>query len=245
MSRRRTYGSLLALLLIAVLGAATAVAQPVSYRGVVGGEAWQRGEFAQAYQSAAEVDTVVAQLLASRAAADQAVYLESESGPALEWLERAEQAASRALALEAEGRWAATATMALARAAGEAGLHRGALANSRLPGELRNLFERTLELDPDNADALIAYGAWHFALTELGVGWLYGGNREEVMPLMERGIAAAPQQLNLRVEFARTLAGLGREDEARQQLEIALAMTPQTAADEYETERARELLASY
>src|SRR5690606_29851197 len=187
-----------------------AFAQPVTFRGVVGGDAWQRGEFAAAYQAATQVDTVTAQLLASRAAADQAVYLEIEDDRALDWLELAEDAAARALELDPAGDRAAAATMALARAKGEAGLYRGALANSRLPGELRALFERALELDPENADALIAYGAWHFALTEIGVGWLYGGNRSSVLPLMERGIAAAPEQLNLRVEYARTLNGLGR-----------------------------------
>lgn len=231
--------------LLALTLQATGLAQPVPFGGVAGGDAWQRGEFAVAYEAAKRVDTVAAQLLASRAAADQAVYLESEDDGALDWLELAEEAAARAIELDPDGAWAAAATMALARAKGEAGLYRGALANSRLPGELQTLFERALELDPENADALIAYGAWHFALTEIGVGWLYGGNRRSVLPQMERGIAAAPEQLNLRVEYARTLKGLGHDEEARQQLEIALAMTPETAAEEYEQERARELLASY
>lgn len=222
-----------------------ALAQNVQYRGVVGGDAWQGGQFQEAYLAASVVDTVAAQLLASRAAADQAVYLEEESSAALDWLERGEEAAARAYELEPNGRWAAAATMALARAKGEAGLHRGALANSRLPGELRALFERALALDPENADALVAYAAWHFALTEIGVGWLYGGDRGQVLPLMERGIAAAPRQLNLRVEFARTLRGLGQDPEAREQLEVALATPATTAADEHEQARAREMLASY
>jgi hypothetical protein len=132
--------------------------------------------------------------------------------------------------------------MAVARAKGEAGLHRGGLANARLPGELRALFERTLELDPDNADALVAFGAWHFALTELGVGWLYGANRAEVLPLMERGVAAAPRQLNLRVEYARVLLSLDRGAEARAQIDLALAIPAVSAADRFEQARARDLL---
>lgn len=221
-----------------------AMAQPVAHRGVPGGDLWVAGDFAAAYGAAAQGDTVAAQLLASRAAADQAVYLETGSEGALDWLERAEAAAERALELGPTGHLAATANMAIARAKGEAGLHRGGLANARLPGELRRLFERALELEPDNADALVAYAAWHFALTELGVGWLYGADRAQVLPLMERGVAAAPRQINLRVEYARVLLSLGAEYEAREQAEAALGLTAHTAADEFEQARARDLLAT-
>ena len=223
---------------------AVAVAQPVPYRGVAGGDAWLAGNFADAYQAAVQVDSAAAQLLASRAASDQAVYLETEAAAAGEWLKRAEAAALRSLELEPSGALAAAANMALARAKGEAGLHRGGLANARLPGELRTLFERALELEPDNADALVAYAAWHFALTEIGVGWLYGGDRAQVLPLMERGVAAAPRQLNLRVEYARVLLSLDREGEAREQVETALGLPALSAADEFEQARARELLAT-
>src|SRR5690606_24707839 len=159
-----------------LLAGAVAGAQPVPYQGLPGGVAWVEGEFAAAYQEAVEFDSAAAQLLASRAASDQAVYLEAEAAAALQWLDRAEAAARRALELEPSGPQAAVATMALARAKGEGGLHRGALANARLPGELRELFERTLELEPGNADALVAYAAWHYALTEIGAGWLFGAD---------------------------------------------------------------------
>lgn len=227
---------------LAVAAWGVGLAQPVQYRGVPGGDTWQAGEFATAYQAAVKVDTAAAQLLASRAASDQAVYLETTAATATEWLRKAEAAAQRAMELEPHGYAAAAAIVALARAKGEAGLHRGMLANTRLPGELRALFERALALDPDNADALVAYAAWHFALTEAGVGWLYGADRAKVLPLMERGVAAAPEQLNLRVEYAKALRGLGREADARAQLAVALALPTATAADVYEQGRARELL---
>lgn len=219
-----------------------AMAQPVPYQQVPGGEAWVAGDFVTGYQSAAQVDSAAAQLLASRAAADQAVYVEDEPAAALQWLSLAEAAARRSFDLDPSGPLAATATMALARAKGEAGLHRGALANTRLPGELRGLFERALELDPANADALVAYAAWHFALTEIGIGWLYGADRSQVLPLMEKGVAAAPRQINLRVEYARVLYALGRADLGRENVEVALELPARTAADEFEQARARELL---
>lgn len=212
------------------------------HEGVPGGDLWVAGDFAASYEAAAQMETAVAQLLASRAAADQAVYIETEAGPALAWLGRAEAAAVRSLELEPNGPLAATANMAIARAKGEAGLHRGGLANALLPGELKRLFERAFELEPANPDALVAYAAWHFALTEIGVGWLYGADRAQVLPLMERGVAAAPRQINLRVEYARVLLSMGHEDEARQQVEVALRLPAGSAADGFEQARARELL---
>lgn len=224
-----------------VIGTA-ALAQAVAYQGIPGGDEWVAGDFGTAYHEAVQVGSASAQLLASRAAADQAVYVETEADAALHWLELAEAAALEALEQDPTGPLAAAATMALARAKGEAGLHRGALANTRLPGELRALFERAFELDPDNADALVAFAAWHYALTEIGVGWLYGADRDQVLPLMERGVAAAPGQINLLVEYARVLYGLGHTEEGREQVEAALGLPALAAADEFEQERARALL---
>lgn len=233
-----------ALCIFAVSAWSACLAQPVAYLGVPGGAEWQAGEFAAAYQAAMQVDTAAAQLLASRAAADQAVYLELTAGAATGWLQLAEESAQRALELEPAGPQAAAATMALARAKGEVARYRGLLSSSRLPGELRALFERTLELDPDNGDALVAYGAWHLELTERGVGWLYGGDRSKVVPLFEQAIRAAPEQLNLRVEYAVALRTLGQEAAAREQLQIALGFEVETAADQFEHERAARLLAA-
>lgn len=227
-----------------VLASAPVLAQPVPYLNVPGGTAWQAGDFADAYSQASTVQTAEAQLLASRAATDQAVFLAADSTEAREWLDLAITSARRSFELEPEGPLAAVALMAEARAAGEAGFHSGTFAKAQLPGTLRSLMERALELDLDNADALVAYSAWHFALTEINVGWLYGADRGQVLPLVERGIEAAPEQLNLRVEYARILFGLGLDAQGREQAGIALELPAVTAADEYEQARARELLAS-
>lgn len=221
-----------------------AAAQPVPYQGIPGGAAWQGGDFEAAYTEAIQVNTPTAQLLASRAATDQAVYLVNGSPTALEWLDRAVTAARRSLDLEPNGPLTATALMAEARAKGETGFYRSSFARAFLAGELQTLFESALELDPNNADALVSYAVWHYALTELGVGWLFGASRDKVLPMLERGIAAAPRQINLRVEYARVLFGLGRDPEAREQVEVALALPARTAADAFEQARARELLST-
>lgn len=63
-----------------------------------------------------------------------------------------------------------------------------------------------------------------------------------MLPLIERGVAAAPRQVNLRVEYARVLFGLGRDEEAREQVRVALDLPASSAADEFEQARARGLL---
>lgn len=219
------------------------LAQPVPYQGVPGGTAWFAGDFVTAYQQAVRVNTAAAQLLASRAATDQAVYLETDPVVAKEWLDRAEAAAFSCLDIAPDGPLAAAATMAAARAKGEAGFYRSYVGRAQMAGEVKALFESALRMDPDNADALVSYSSWHFALTELGVGWLFGANRSQVLPLMEHGIEAAPAQINLRVEYARVLFGLGLNEQGREQAELALSLPAHTAADSYEQARARALLA--
>ena len=140
LTRARATALVAAVLAAAALSAG--LAQPVPYRGVPGGPEWLVGDFAAAYQAAAQVDSVAAQLLASRAASDQAVYHETEADAASAWLTRAEAAALRSLELEPGGPLAAAANMALARAKGEAGLHRGepeVLVEWRVPGDSRLL----------------------------------------------------------------------------------------------------------
>ena len=82
------------------LSLAAAWAQPVPYDGVPGGAEWATGDFVAAYRVAVQADSPVAQLLASRAAADQAVYVEEEPAPALDWLDLSESAARRSLELD-------------------------------------------------------------------------------------------------------------------------------------------------
>ena len=108
--------------------------------------------------------------------------------------------------------------------------------------ELKRLFEKALELNPQDADALVGFGMWHLELVEAGVGWLYGGKRDQVMPLVEAGVAAAPEQVNLRVEYATALRAFAQPELAREQLEAALALPARSAVDRAEQERARRLL---
>lgn len=206
---------------------------------------WLAGEYDAAYELAVNVDSWESQLLAARAATDFVIYGPGGHGTPVEderlWLTRAMSAAERAMALNPA---AAQAVMALARAKGEVARRSGVLQNLGAAGELKRLFDLALRLDPQDADALVGLAMWHLELVENGVGWLYGGKREEVLPLIERGVASAPEQVNLRVEYATALAALGHTQAALEQLTVAVTLPANSATDAAEQVRAERLAAT-
>lgn len=203
----------------------------------------RQGEYAAAYEQASGVQSAAMQLIAARAAIDQVVYLMAPGGATLAdevvWLKRAVAASERAVELDPSS---AAALIQLVRAKGEIARRSGVLQNLNVAPELKKLFDRALALDPNNPDALVGLAMWHLELVEAGVAWLYGAKRSEVLPLLERGVAAAPQQLNLRVEYATALRALGLPDKAREQLELALTLPTPNASDIAERRRAEALL---
>lgn len=229
--------ALVALMCLAVMSASSgAAAQPAELL-------YGQGAYEAAYEAASNVQTASMQLLAARAANDHAVYRLAASGALLEeqvtWLRRGLAAAEKAASLDPSS---AQAVVQQARSRGEIARRSGVLRNLDVAPQLRELFDRALALDPDDADALVGLAMWHLELVERGVAWLYGGSRNEVLPLLERGVVAAPEQVNLRVEYATALRALGHEDAAREQLRIALALPTRNATDAFEQQRALAML---
>lgn len=222
--------------LVVLATSAAAAAQPAELL-------YEQGAFDAAYEVAVPLPTAAMQLLAARAAIDHAVYRLAPSGASLDeqvaWLRRGLAAADSAAELDPTS---APAVVQQARARGEIARRSGVLRNLDVAPQLRDLFDRALELDPDDADALVGLAMWHLELVERGVAWLYGGDRSAILPLLERGVAAAPEQLNLRVEYATALRALGQEDAAREQLRLALALPLRSATDAFERERAEAML---
>lgn len=201
------------------------------------------GAYEAAYAAARELDTAPMLVLAARAATDQVVYALVPAGASLDeqlpWLRRAVDAAERAAERDPN---APQAWVQLARARGEIARRTGVLRNLDTAPALKALFDRALGLDPQEPDALVGLAMWHLELVQHGVGWLYGAKREAILPLLERGVAAAPDRINLRVEYATALRALGFEEAARAQLEIALALPVLRASDAVEQGRARSML---
>ncbi len=224
-----------ALAALALLAAASAAAQ--------GGATEARalldaGRFEQAYRAGVDDGTPSGLVLAAEAASDQAVYVLDEHDAQIAWLRRAQGAAGRAV--DGDGSLAA-AYVQLARAKGEIAKRTGILQNLGTAGELKDLFEHALSIRADDADALMGLALWHLELTQRGVGWMYGASAERVLPLLERSIAAAPDRINLRVEYARALRRLGQEPAAEAQLRKALALPVETAVDGYEHGKAASM----
>lgn len=197
-----------------------------------------QGDFAAAYQEVVQQEEAQSQTFAAQAASFQAIYVETEPEERKRWLELASEAAERAIKLEPTY---AQAYLELARAEGVLATYRGVLENLNTAPRLKELFLKTLELDPMHADALVALAQWHLELSERGVAWLYGADRQRVRPLFERALELAPEQINLRVEYATALKRLGDKAAALEQLERALSLPANTAVDSYEQARARQL----
>lgn len=204
-----------------------------------------RGDYAAAWEKASAVQTAAMQTVAARAASDQVVYSLARTGAPLAdqltWLNRAVAAAETAVKLDPNS---AAAVVQLARAKGEIARRSGILQNLGVAPELKGLFDQALALDPNDPDALVGLAMWHLELVENGVGWLYGGRKDAVLPLLEKGVAAAPRQVNLRVEYATALIALGDPSGAREQLEQALQLPAARASDEVEKAKATDMLAS-
>ncbi len=111
------------------------------------------------------------------------------------------------------------AHFALFCALGERMQARGVSARSLF--ELRRLraaVDRTLELAPDFADALVGK-----ANLLLDAPWILGGDAKEAAVLLRRAIAIAPEYLRARRDLARALDRLGETDAARAEAARALA----------------------
>lgn len=235
-TRARTPFRLLPALALAILLAPGALAQTPEARA-------RNGDYVGAWEQASPVQTAAMQLTAARAAADEVVYRLALAGAPLSeqrvWLDRAVAAAEAAVRLDPSS---AAAVVQLARAKGEIARRSGVLQNLGVASELKALFDRALALDPNDADALVGLAMWHLELVQAGVGWLYGGRKDAVLPLLEQGVATRPEQVNLRVEYATALIALGRPADAERQLEEALRLPRARASDDAEKAKAADML---
>jgi tetratricopeptide (TPR) repeat protein len=127
----------------------------------------------------------------------------------------------------------------------------GALAESfglrqgiRYRGAIRDALETVLKLDPAflQGSADRALGRWYYK-----VPGLFGGDKRQSEAHLRKALAYNPQSVITRLFLAETLIALDREDEARKELEAALAAPEDPEwlpEDRVFRQRAKELLAT-
>lgn len=140
-----------------------------------------------------------------------------------------------------------------AAAVGNLALFKGGKKKVELGREVEYLCQKALEIDPNYALALVAYGIFQKEVASLP--WvlkrfarlLYGGlpeaSFEEAAALLERGIASDPSITIAYFELGNVYRKLGRDADARAIWEKSLALSPQNTEDARNQAKTRELLA--
>jgi len=119
--------------------------------------------------------------------------------------------------------------------------------------EIRQEAQRSISLDPTNDLAWHVLGRWNYEIANLSgplkffAQTLYGkfpdASNERALECFQKAVALNPGRLANEAELGRTLAALGRKDEARAALEKALEMPSREKADDETKTRARKALA--
>jgi hypothetical protein len=205
------------------------------------------GKYQEAMRAGADAKTSQGFAIAARAAlADAAI----RPHRCLECLRRAEGFARQAVAADANNPdghvWLAAALGLEGRIIGAV---RARLANS--PSEAKSELDTALKDDPRNAYALAALGGWNIEIVRAGGGFLasalYGAQESDGIALFDRAVRAAPGNVAVRFQIGLSLAGYKPDfyrSRIMNELEAAIAATPQTSYEKFIQTRAAELLAS-
>jgi tetratricopeptide (TPR) repeat protein len=118
---------------------------------------------------------------------------------------------------------------------------------------VKDYAEKALKLDPTDSYAWHVLGAWNYELAQMGafsraiVKVVYGGmppaSNEEAERLFRKAVELAPERVSHHAELGRTLAALGKKNEARLELNKALALPSREKDDAESKKRATETLA--
>ncbi len=133
----------------------------------------------------------------------------------------------------------AEAHFELGRATGRLAQFKGVLESLNLSSDIKNSFEKTLELDPSHAGALHGLAMWH-----LEVPWIAGGRISDMKTFFERAIAVEPNVPTHYVEYAAALIRLNEPEDAKALLVQVLSFTPENRGQEKDLEKGQALLDS-
>jgi tetratricopeptide (TPR) repeat protein len=143
----------------------------------------------------------------------------------------------------------------LAVALGRQALKEGPKTRLALSREIKSEVDRALELDPGIGRAWHVRGAWNRKIASLNLvermaantvlgGVPRGASMENAVRDFEKAVALEPAYVNHRLELGRTYLELERWDDARRELEKAVALPPTSGPrDAHHQTEARALLA--
>lgn len=141
----------------------------------------------------------------------------------------------------------------LGQVTGQIALFRGNKEKVKLGLEIKEYADKALALDASNAMANAVLGIWHFELAGLGFvertfakllfGGVPEGSYEQSAKHLAKAVSQSPDVIFYRNAYAKALLKLGRDAEAKQQLEIALKLPLIVAGDKQNKRESRLLLA--
>lgn len=144
------------------------------------------------------------------------------------------------------------AHLALAIAYGRIALDEAPKRKVELSKLIKEEAETAARLDAKNGLAWFILGRWNYEMSNFSpflkglAQMIYGdfpaASNEKAAACFEKAIAAGPPGAASYVEYGRTLAALGKKNEARKQLEKGLSLPAKTKDDEETQQRARQAL---
>jgi tetratricopeptide (TPR) repeat protein len=157
---------------------------------------------------------------------------ETDPGEAEEHYRQGAKLARRAVAASPD---LPNAHFVLAVCLGRLALLEGGKTRIRLSKEVKAEAERTIELDPAHDGAYVVLGRWNYAIATLGwlqkavAGVIYGGlpsgaTVQKAAEMFRKAVELAPRRPAHHLEYARSLARLGRYSEARTELRACLEL---------------------
>lgn len=206
---------------------------------------YAQGHYQDAMRRGEESRSAEGLAIAARAALADAM---TRPEPCLSCLERAEEDARRAIALDArmaDGHvWLATSLGYEARLQG---VMRASWNNS--PGQAKEQLDAALAADPENPYALAALGGWNAEVVRVGGAFLankvYDASLEKGLALFDRAGRAAPHNVAVHYQIALSLSGVDAmhyRARIESELNAAIEGPPQTAYEKFVAGRAQELL---
>lgn len=140
----------------------------------------------------------------------------------------------------------------LGKALGRLALHRGGKTKVNMSKEVKESFEKALEIAPDHPLALHGLARWHREVANLS--WflrtaakiIYGGlppaSNEQAVELFQKAIRLQPDNIAHHLELGKTYMEMDEEEQAAAELQRVLELPASRADDPEWKEEAEELL---